>query len=132
MQWKIIITAVFFIFVFVFGFWLSRSGKPYNMLIFNLHKLIGLAMGVFLIVTVYQVHKTVAFTPFVISALLVTVLIFLVLVAAGGLLSFEAAGDLQNASQSLLNGVALAHKVLPYLALLSTAGTLYLLLFQVV
>jgi len=62
MQSKVVITGLFFVFVFLLGFWLSRSGKPYNSLIFNFHKLIGLAMGVFLIVTFYRVHQTVPFS----------------------------------------------------------------------
>jgi hypothetical protein len=131
MQSKVIITGLFFIFIFLFGFWLSRSGKPYNSLIFNLHKLIGLAMGVFLIVTVYRVHKTGPFTPIEILALVVTVLVFIILVVAGGLLSIEATGDLKNASQSTLSIISLVHKILPYLAVLSTEGTLYLLLFRI-
>ncbi len=130
MQSKVLMTSLFFVFVFLFGFWLSRSGKPYNSLIFNFHKLIGLAMGIFLSVTVYRVHKTVPFSPIEILAIASTVLIFIILVAAGGLLSIEAAGDLENASQSKLGAIAAIHKVFPYLAVLATTGTLYLLWFN--
>jgi hypothetical protein len=129
MQSKIITTALFFIFIFLFGFWLSRFGKPYNGLIFNSHKLIGLAMGIFLIVTVYQVHKISSFSPVETLSIGVTVLIFIILVAAGGLLSIQAASDLENTSKSMVNVITAIHRVLPYLAVLSTAGTLYLLLF---
>ena len=128
MQSEVLITSLFFIFVFLFGFWLNRSGKPYNSVIFNFHKLIGLAMGIFLIVTVYRVHQMVPFTTFEILAILMTVLIFVILVAAGGLLSIQAAGDLENASQSILGAIAAIHKVFPYLAVLATAGILYLFL----
>ena len=38
----------------VFGFWLSLAGKPYNGILFNIHKLIALG-GV--IVTVIQLSK---------------------------------------------------------------------------
>lgn len=40
-------TGLLFLFIFLSGFWLSHSGKPYNTLIFTIHKLIGLAAGVF-------------------------------------------------------------------------------------
>jgi hypothetical protein len=130
MNHKIIVTGLFFGFVFVFGFWLSRSGKPYNAILFNFHKLIGLAMGIFLIMTVFQAHRMAAFTPLEIVVIAVTVVIFLSLVAAGGLLSVEAAGGLGSISSSMSAVISVGHKVLPYLAVLSTATTLYLLLFR--
>jgi hypothetical protein len=126
---KMLTTGLFFVFVFLFGFWLSRSGKPYNSLIFNFHKLIGLAMGIFLVVTVYRANKASPINPFEILVLAGTVLIFIILVTAGGLLSIEAAAGLKDASPSIKTAITLTHQVFPYLALLSTAGTLYLLLF---
>lgn len=130
MNQKIMITGLFFAFVFLFGFWLSRSGKPYNSLIFNIHKLIALALGVFLIATVYRAYQTAPFSPVDIIVIAVTVIIFISLVVAGGLLSIEAAGDLQNLNQSVSIAISVIHKGLPYFAVLSTAATLYLLLFH--
>ena len=126
---EIWITILFFAFVFLFGFILSRTGKPYNSLIFNFHKLIGLATGIFLIVTVYQAPHIGPFSPIQILSLVITVGIFVILVSAGGLLSIEAAGGLKNISQATLGVISAVHKILPYLALLATAGTLYLLFF---
>jgi hypothetical protein len=130
MQSKAIITGLFFIFIFFFGYWLSRAGKPYNVLIFNAHKLIGLAMGVFLIATVYRSNQTVPFAPLQILALAFAVLIFIILVAAGGLISAEAAGEIKNMHPSNLGVLSLIHKILPYLAVLATTGTLYLMLLR--
>jgi hypothetical protein len=130
MNQKIIITGLFFVFVFLFGFWLSRSGKPYHVLIFNIHKLIGLAMGIFLIITVYRAHQATSLNPLDIIIIAVTVIIFISLVAAGGLLSIQAAGDLENLSQPASAVISVIHKVFPYFAVLSTAATLYLLLFR--
>ena len=124
---EVLITILFFVFVFLFGYILSRTGKPYNSLIFNFHKLIGLAMGVFLIFTVYQIHQTGHFGPIQILSLVITVGIFVILVAAGGLLSIEAGGDLKSISPAALAVISGVHKVLPYVAVLTTAGTLYLL-----
>lgn len=127
---KAIITGVFFAFVYLFGFWLSHSGKPFNSLIFNFHKLVGLAMGIFLILTVYRVHKTTPFSPVEILAITATIVIFMVLVVAGGLLSIQATSNLEITSQSIQTTISVTHKVFPYLAVLTTAGMLYLLLFQ--
>ncbi len=53
-QIKFVYTAVFFVWMILSGFWVSRSGKPYNTLIFTIHKFIGLGLGAFLIKTVYD------------------------------------------------------------------------------
>ncbi len=127
-QIRMISAGLFFLFIFLSGFWLSRLGKPYNGLVFNLHKLIGLAAGIFLIVTVVKTSKAAAFSPLEIAALAITVLIFICLVAAGGLLSVISSGGLANASQTVQSVIAIVHKTFPYLAVIATAGTLYLLL----
>jgi hypothetical protein len=125
---KIIGAGLFFVFIFISGFWLSRSGKPYRSLIFNVHKLIGLAAGIFLIVTVVRSGQASPLRPAEGAALVVTVLLFVGLVVAGGLLSVFDSGGLANAGQAVRNAIKAAHHVLPYLATLSTAATLYLLL----
>ena len=129
-QTKSLIVGLFFLFIFLSGFWLSRSGKPYNSGIFNVHKLIGLAAGIFLIVTVSRLHKVEPFNPIQMTMLVITVLIFVCLVVAGGLLGVQAQGELGNASPFLLDAIGIIHKTFPYLAALSTAATLYLLLFR--
>lgn len=130
MNQKIIITGLLFGFVFLFGFWLSRVGKPYNAILFNFHKLIGLAMGVYLILTVYQAHRADPFGALDFFVLALTGIIFIGLVAAGGLLSVQAAGGLGNINPAMLTAITVVHKVFPYFAVLSTAATLYLLLFR--
>lgn len=39
-------TGVLFIVTVIFGFWLSHLGKPYHQILFNVHKLIALAVVV--------------------------------------------------------------------------------------
>ncbi|MBI4732071.1 MAG: hypothetical protein HY781_08105 [Chloroflexi bacterium] len=125
---KTIIIGLFFLFILISGFGLSRSGKPYGTLIFNIHKMIGLAAGIFLIVTVVRIGQTAALRSVEIGAIVVTALIFVGLVAAGGLLSVFDTGGMANASQALRAATKAVHHVLPYLAILSTVATLYLLL----
>jgi hypothetical protein len=125
---KAAVTGLFFLFIFLSGYWLSRSGKPYNNFIFNIHKLIGLAAGVFLVVTVYRAQQAAPLVPAQIAALTVTVLVFAGLVAAGGLIGIDAAGGLGSIDPSTRTAISLVHKTFPYLALLSTGATLYLLL----
>ena len=125
---KILYTGVFFLFILMSGFWVSRSGKPYPSGVFNIHKLIGLGAGVFLVRTVYLTHQV---TPLSAVQWLVTGLtaaLFILSVAAGGLLSIFAEGGLKNTGESTQNAISLAHKFLPYLIMAATGGTLYLLL----
>lgn len=129
-QTKTLTAGIFFLFIILSGFWLSRSGKPYNSGIFNVHKLIGLAAGIFLIVTVSRIHKVEPLSPIQVTTLVTTILVFICLVAAGGLLGVQAQGELGNANQFLLDAVGIIHKTFPYVAVLSTAATFYLLLFH--
>ena len=117
-QLQVVGTGLFFVFIFLSGYWLSRSGKPYSAIIFNIHKLVGLAMGVFLVVTVRQVHQAAPLGPAKVVAIVVTVLLFIGVVAEGGLLSVD---------KPMPAAISMMHKLLPYAAVLSTAVTLYLL-----
>jgi hypothetical protein len=118
-QTKTISTGLFFLFIFLSGYWLSRSGKPYSVLVFTIHKLIGLAAGIFLIMTIYRIHQAAPLSLVEIMAIGVTVLLFVVTVTAGGLLSTE---------KSMPIAISILHKLFPYTAVLSTAVTLYLLI----
>jgi heme A synthase len=108
-----------FVLIFLSGIWLSHLGKPYNTGVFTVHKLVGLAVGILLGVMVYQTHKAAPSDPVQIAAIVITVLFFIGTVAAGGLLSIDL--EVPAFVQRL-------HQFLPALTVLSTAGTLYLLL----
>jgi hypothetical protein len=115
---KITLPGLLFLFTLGSGFWLSRSGKPLNTIIFTIHKLIALATVVFTVSLMYGLLKTsdskiAALTLMIISGLLV-----ITLFVTGALLS---TGKPAN------NLVLTAHKIMPYLAAVSTAATIYLL-----
>ena len=111
-------TGLFFLFIFLSGFWLSRRGKPYSALRLTIHKLIGLGAGIFLVNLVYQNHQAAPLGQLEIIAAAAAVLLFLGLVITGGLVSAEL---------TLPDFVKGIHKVLPYLTLLATASSIYLL-----
>jgi hypothetical protein len=116
---RVVGVGLFFLFIFPSGLWLSHSGKPYNTLIFTIHKLVGLAAGVFLAVTVYQTHQVAPLGLLEVAAIVVTVLFFVATVTAGGLLSID---------KPMPAAISMMHKLFPYFTVLSTAVTLYLLL----
>jgi hypothetical protein len=52
---RFITPGILFVLTLAFGFWLSHAGKPYNGLLFNVHKLIALGAVVLVII---QLTKT--------------------------------------------------------------------------
>jgi len=109
------------IIMFISGFWLNRTGKPYGNLIFTIHKAIGLGMGILLFIMVKQANQLSSFSPFEIAAIVLTVLFFIATVTTGSLLSIPV-------SKPMPEIVSILNKIFPYFTLLSTLGTLYLLL----
>ena len=80
---NLISVGAFSLVIFLSGFWLNRMGRPYGMLPVTVHKLIGLALGVYLGWMVYQTHKIIPLSTIQIIAVAVTVLFFAVNVATG-------------------------------------------------
>ncbi|MFB0517627.1 MAG: hypothetical protein ACETWG_13645 [Candidatus Neomarinimicrobiota bacterium] len=110
--------GLFFLCIFLSGFWLSHSGKPYSSMILNIHKLIALAAVVFLVITVYRINQTAKLSPTEFIASVVTGLLFLVTIISGGLASLP---------RTMPTALLILHHLLPYFTVLSTAVTLYLL-----
>lgn len=115
---KLLISGLFFVFIFLFGFWLRRTVKPYPSILLNFHKLIGLAAGIYLVVSVYRYAKVTPLSPTEMIILVITVLLFLIMVVTGGLVSID---------KPMPAIISLSHKVLPYLTVISTGVTIYLI-----
>ena len=105
--------------VFLTGIWLSRKGRPLNMGISTLHKLVGLAAGALLLVTIYQRNGVVPLNETEWIAIVVTGLCFLGTVISGALLTSEDPRPV---------AVLRVHLVVPVQTVLSSGATLYLLL----
>jgi hypothetical protein len=89
MNSKILITGAFFVFILASGFWLSRLGRPINTIVLTIHKLISVAAVVYLVINVYRINQVTPLTTLEIVACAVAILLFLVMIATGGLLSVE-------------------------------------------
>jgi hypothetical protein len=116
---RAIVAGVSFLFVLLSGIWLSRAGRPLNVGISTVHKLISLAAGIYLLVTIYQRNQVVPLNTTEWAAIVVTGLCFLGTVASGGFLS---------ADKPMPVAVLRVHQIGPVLATLSSAVTLYLVL----
>lgn len=111
--------GVLVLLIFLTGFWLTHSGKPYNTMLVTVHKLIALGTVVFLGVTVHRVSQTAPLQPIQILAIAIAGLFFLATIVTGGLVT---------ANQEFPAIVRSAHHIGPYLTLLASAAALYLLL----
>jgi len=111
--------GIFFLLIFSSGYWLHHAGKPYSVILFNIHKLIGFGLFVFLVVRTYQLSHTAPLSAVEWLAFVVAGLFFVATIVFGGLVSID---------KPMPFAVSLAHKLLPYLTVVSTAISLYLLL----
>jgi hypothetical protein len=116
---RAIVAGLFFLFVILSGIWLSRTGRPLNVGISTVHKLIGLAAGIFLLVTIHQRTRVVPLNAIEWLAIVVTGLCFLGTVASGGFLS---------SAKPMPAAVLRVHQIVPVLTALSSGATLYLML----
>jgi hypothetical protein len=113
------VMGLFFLFIFLSGIWLSRAGRPLNVGISTLHKLISLGAGIYLLATIRQRTRVVPLNTTEWIAIVVTGLCFLGTVASGGFLSSD---------KPMPVAVLRIHQIMPILTVLSSAATLYLAL----
>ena len=108
-----------FLFTFISGVLTTRAGRPLKNPHFTIHKLISLAMILFVLVSTMQVYKLQETQALIkLITVMVTILLFLILIITGALLSFE---------REWPAIVLKLHQIAPTLSLLSTIFTFYLL-----
>ena len=115
-------TGLLFLFTFISGFWLSRSGKPFNVIILTIHKLISLAAAVLLGIVIHQINQVAPLRTIELAAGVVTGLFFLGAVVSGGLLSTD---------KPMPPAILAIHRTTPFLTVFSAAVTLYRLMTRV-
>ncbi len=113
-----ILPGVLFILTLAFGFWLSTLGKPYNGILFNIHKLIALAT---VVVLTMQLFKTLQDTD-----PLVLVIVLLV-VAAVCIIVLFASGALMSAGKMSYSLMLVVHRIAPGMLVIDMLLVFYLL-----
>jgi hypothetical protein len=115
---KFSIPTIGFLITVAFGFWLSRLGKPYNGILFNLHKLIALGLVIITALRVYEALKGAPVQTVVIGLVVMTGLAVVALFVSGAFLSIG------NVKYEV---VKLIHNVAPVVAVLAMGSVIYLL-----
>lgn len=115
---KLLLPVILFVSTLGFGLWLSLSGKPYNGLLFNIHKLLALGAVILAGVQVYNLMKSLPPQGWLFALIVVTVLCAVALFASGAFLSI---GKLN--AQVLLN----VHRIAIAVAIICVAAAIALL-----
>lgn len=116
---QVIGTLIFFIIIYVSGYSLNRTGKPYKTITFNTHKLISLVLIAFLIIKIYNIKQIYELSSLEWIMSVITGILFLIGIISGGFMSID---------KSLSETVLTIHKVTSFLTVFATAVLLYLLL----
>ncbi len=115
---RIIGTGILILFTIISGIWLSRLGRPLNVAIFAIHKIIALLTIILTVITIYYLQKNVKLKNIELILMVVTGLIFLFAFVSGAILSFEKPVNLI---------ILTIHKVTSFLIVISTTLTIYIL-----
>ena len=119
-QNKLIVAGILFLFTLISGLIVSKAGRPLNVGLITMHKLIALVSVVLVCMAVNQLYKTTdgkALIEMIITA--IGAISFLALIATGAFLTRE---EIQ-----LPVLVLRIHQIAPLLALVSSTVTVYLL-----
>jgi len=110
--------GVAFLLTLVFGFWLGNKGKPYNGLLFNIHKLIALATVIITAMRIYSALKNTGTQALLMTLIVLTAICVIALFASGAFLSIG------NLDYGMMKRI---HNIAPVLAIMTMGLTIYLL-----
>src|SRR5512136_2259656 len=115
---KFVAPGIAFLLTLAFGVWLSNSGKPYNGILFNIHKLIALGAAILTAIQLFKVLKDTGIQIVPVLLIVVAVVCVVALFATGALMSME-----KMSYQVTLT----IHRLAPVVAAIAMVMTVYLL-----
>ena len=115
---KFTIPGIAFLLTLAFGVWVSYSGRPYNGILFNIHKLIALGA---VIVTIIQLSRMLT------TADSMALIIVLLVLAGVCVVALFATGALMSMGKLNYDVTLTVHKIAPVVMALAMALVVYLL-----
>jgi hypothetical protein len=79
--------GILFLLTLASGIWVSNSGKPYNTIIFNIHKLIALGAVVVFAIQFFNTLKSTGIQSLLVALIVLAVLCVIALFATGAMMS---------------------------------------------
>jgi hypothetical protein len=113
-----LITAIFYLVIFVFGFFLTFAGTPYNTVVITIHKLTSIVLFIVLYRFYSSLRSASNVGPLVTVSSVITALLFICTVITGGLVSMD---------KEFPEIILMVHRIAPFLTVFSTFVSLYLL-----
>ena len=111
-------SGISFLLTLVFGFWLSKVGKPYNGILFNIHKLIALGTVILVSMQLYEALK---------ARELQVLIILLIAGAAIGVIALFATGAFMSIGKLNFRALKTIHTLAPLVLVTVMALAIFLL-----
>ena len=111
-------TGILFVITVGFGFWVSRMGKPYHALLFNIHKLVALGGVILGSIRIFKLDPLAEFPLLVIGLLGVAAVCVITMFATGAVMSIK-----EEETRLVLT----IHQISPFLITISMGLAVYLL-----
>ena len=111
-------TGILFVITVGFGFWVSRMGKPYHALLFNIHKLVALGGVILGSIRIFKLDQLAEFPLLVIGLLGVAAVCVITMFATGAVMSIK-----EEETRLVLT----IHQISPFLIIILMGLAVYLL-----
>ena len=118
MEWvsKFLVSGLILLLTIIFGFWLSKLGKPYNGALFNVHKLLALGAVVAAGIQVARMLRSVDMQ---------TLVVILWMVAGLSVVALFASGALMSMNKLDYNTMRTIHRISPVVLILTAIWAVY-------
>lgn len=116
-----ILPGFLYLIIIGFGLWVSKIGKPYNILLFNLHKLIALGAVILTGIRIFKLNPVATFPN---MAVLLTALAVL------GVIGLFATGAIMSIKDDVTNAALLVHRIFPVVIFISISISVYLIIME--
>jgi len=117
---RIIIAGLLYTIAVISGFWLKKLGKPFNPLVFNIHKFAALICVVISIIIIYNLIKKSEIQVITLALIILAIISVLVQFVSGAFISIGKPENLQHT-------FILIHNITTVVAPITIAMTIYLL-----
>lgn len=111
--------GLLFLLIIISGIWLTKTGRPYQNIVFNVHKLISLLTVVLGAIMVYNLQKGLEISGLATSLMILAGIMFIILIITGGLL---------NLDKPFYDTLRIVHRILSPLSIILTIIVFYILL----
>jgi hypothetical protein len=113
--------ALIFMLTVAFGFWLRKKGKPYNGLLFNVHKLLALGNVIITAMVVSRMAENMHMPIAMVVPLVLAALSVIALFGTGALMSIE---KLDYSLVRMIHRISIAVLVLAMVLFVSRSGAI--------